>query len=385
MKILILKLSAIGDCVLASPVSVLLRHAFPQAHIAWVVQERCCEVVEGNPFLDEVIVWRKGPPLRSLLDVTREVRARRFDVLLDLQGILKSSLLVWFSNVPTRLTGGRSRMIARWAATRTIPEPDRLHPLERYLHRAKTMCEMVRGPGSIINGQWSMVMPVTEEDRRFAESFLRAAGVTADDVLIGFNPGASRESKRWDAAQFAQVIDEVVAQHSAKPLVFGGPSDVQQCEKVLSLTRSPLISAVGKTTLKQFAALAARCRAFVTCDTGPMHIAAAMNVPVVAIYRPTTPKRITPYGEQHIVLPRDGAAREVTAAEVIEAIGQQLSSQRAAADAAPKSLLNAPSREGKDREGNRATFCVISSGSASPYATIPEGRPSFSTFLKIRQ
>ncbi len=328
MRILILKLSAIGDCVLASPVSSLLRQAFPQAHIAWVVQERCRDVVEGNPFLSEVIIWRKGHPLRSLLSVTREVRARKFDVLLDLQGILKSSLLMRFSNVPMRLTSERSRTLARWVATQTIPEPDGLHSLERYLHRAKTMCEMVSGQRSVVSGQWSMVMPVMEADRYFADSFLREAGVMEDDTLIGFNPGASRESKRWDAAKFAQVIDEVVRRHNAKPLVFGGPSDVEQCKKVRSLTRSPLMSAVGKTTLKQFAALAERCRVFVTCDTGPMHIAAAMNVPIVAIYRPAESKRITPYGERHVVLPRDGAAREVEVAEVMEAL-QELMSQRA--------------------------------------------------------
>lgn len=327
MRILILKLSAIGDCVLASPVSSLLRQAFPQAHIAWVVQERCRDVVEGNPFLSEVIIWRKGHPLRSLLSVTREVRARKFDVLLDLQGILKSSLLMRFSNVPTRLTSERSRTLARWAATQTIPEPDGLHPLERYLHRAKTMCEMVSGQWSVVNGQWSMVMPVMGEDRRFAESFLRDAGVTENDVLIGFNPGASRESKRWDAAKFAQVMDEVIEQHDAKTIVFGGPSDVESCKKVLSLTHAKPISAVGKTTLKQFAALAERCRAFVTCDTGPMHVAAAMNVPIVAIYCPAEPKRITPYGERHVVLPRDGAAHEVEVAEVMEAL-QELMSQR---------------------------------------------------------
>jgi lipopolysaccharide heptosyltransferase II len=341
MRILILKLSAIGDCVLASPVSFLLRQAFPQAYIAWVVQERCREVVEGNPFLDEVLVWRKGHPLRTLLDVTREVRARQFDVLLDLQGILKSSLLMRFSRVPTRLTSERSRTLAHWAATRTIPEPDGLHPLERYLHRARAVGEMFNVQCPRSNLQCPMVMPVTETDRRFAESFLQEAGVAENDTLIGFNPGASRESKRWDAAKFAQVMDEVVQRHHAKALVFGGPSDVGQCEKVLSLTRAPLISAVGKTTLKQFAALAQRCHVFVTCDTGPMHVAAAMNVPVVAIYCPTEPKRITPYGERHIVLPRDGAAREVAAAEVIEAVGQQLSSQRLAEDAPNKSLLSA--------------------------------------------
>lgn len=324
MRILILKLSAIGDCVLASPVSSLLRQAFPQAHIAWVVQERCREVVEGNPFLDEVIVWRKGHPLRTLIDVTREVRARKFDVLLDLQGILKSSLLMRFSNVPTRLTSERSRTLAHWAATRTIPEPDGLHPLERYLHRARAVCEMSNVQRPMSNVQCPMVMPVTEADRSFADSFLRDAGVTGSDTLIGFNPGASRESKRWDAAKFAQVIDEVVRRHNAKALVFGGPSDVGQCEQVLSLTRSPLISAVGKTTLKQFAALAERCRAFVTCDTGPMHVAAAMNVPVVAIYCPTEPKRITPYGERHVVLPRDGAAREVVVSEVVEALQESM-------------------------------------------------------------
>lgn len=327
MRILILKLSAIGDCVLASPVSALLRQVFPQAHIAWVVQERCREVVEGNPFLNEVIIWRQGHLLRSLLDVTRAIRARQFDVVLDLQGILKSSLLLRLSNVPTRLTSERSRTLARWAATQLMPEPlEGLHPLERYLHRAKMMCEVVSGQWSVVNGQWSMVMPVTEEDRRFAELFLREAGVTGNDVLIGFNPGASRESKRWDAAKFAQIIEEVVERHHMKALVFGGPSDVEPCEKVLSLTRSPLISAVGKTTLKQFAALAARCRAFVTCDTGPMHIAAAMHVPVIAIYRPAAPKRITPYGERHVVLPRDGAAREVEVAEVMEALREFMGS-----------------------------------------------------------
>jgi lipopolysaccharide heptosyltransferase II len=299
VRILLIRLSAIGDCVLASPVPRALRARFPSAHITWAVEARASEVVAGAPEVDEVLIWRDRPSrAHGLVRALREVRARDFDIALDLQGLAKAGLFLAFSGARRRITGSRSKSLARRAATEIIAESSPPpHAVRCYLRRAMAL-------GTAPVDDLRPRVPVAADHRAFAERFLRDCLPSGDRPLIGFNVGASKPSKRWSPQRFAAVADRVLPELDAQGLIFGGPSEVPLAQHMVAASRCPerLTLAAGRTSLLQLAALAERCITLVTADSGPMHIAAAMDVPVVALFGPSLPHHTGPFGEGHVLV-----------------------------------------------------------------------------------
>ena len=313
-RIAIIKLSSIGDCVLASPVPRALKRADPQRHITWVVEERQRELVETNPFVDQVITVA-GPDFRSLLAAGREVRRRQFDAILDLQGILKSSLLVVMSGCRRRVTGSFARAAARRVATEIADTRGVRHAALLYLRCAEPLDADVSDP--------KLIAPVTDEDRQFADLLLsenqcppwpspypairnqpEAPSVVEGQSampLFGLNPGASRSDKRWPPERFAEVAARLASEFQMRPILFGGPNDQEIAESVRRIAPSTLIDVVGRTTLRQLTALAARCRLFLTNDSGPMHLACAAGTRVVAVFGASNPAFTGPFGDGHLV------------------------------------------------------------------------------------
>jgi lipopolysaccharide heptosyltransferase II len=294
-RLLIVKLSAIGDCLLASPVARALRVKFPDAHIAWVVQSKSHAVVEGNPFIDETIIWQ-GAGVGGALTTVREIRRRRFDALLDLQGLLKSALLVRLSGAKVRLVSNRAKPVAQRAANVIVPMPEPVpHAAQQYLRMAAAL--------DANSEDCRLIMPLDDCDRQFADDFLRQHNVNGA-TLVGVNPSASRPIKRWQVEKFAAIADAVAAR-GAIPMVFGSPTEMADAQRLVSLTKCPPLMAAGKTTLRQLAALLERCAVLVTADTGPMHVATAVGTPVVAVFGPTDPFCTGPVGDEHIVVTKD--------------------------------------------------------------------------------
>jgi heptosyltransferase-2 len=165
--------------------------------------------------------------------------------------------------------------------------------------------------------------------------------------MVALNPGASRPHNRWFPARLGQVADELAASYNAHVLVLGGPGDVADSQEIAAAAKSPVIVTAGKTSLKELAAILYRCDCLVTCDTGPMHMAAAVGTPTVSLFGPSDPTRTGPYGDFHLVLShaaefdcapcfkrpkcqdRDCMAA-ITVSEVVEAVGRQLARGRSA-------------------------------------------------------
>ena len=286
-RILIIRLSAIGDCVMASPLAQALRAHFPDAHIAWVVQDKSRAVVEGNPFIDEVIQWHGG--LSDVLRVARLVRARKFDIVLETQGLLKSTLLMALSGAPKRLISPAFGRLAHLFSTQIVAHPPGwIYPPDRYLYWAKAL-------GAPIPDQAKLTVPIADEDRAAAAQFLRAHDAN-DAQLIGVNPGCSALNRKWSAENFAQCAQLLAARFpDAKFVLLGGPQDREdsaQIQRALPPTRA--VDAAGKLSLRQSAALIERCEVMLTNDTGPMHIAVAAQTPVVAVCGPISAARRLP-------------------------------------------------------------------------------------------
>jgi lipopolysaccharide heptosyltransferase I len=296
-RILLVKLSAIGDVVHALPVAAALRRRFPQAYIAWAVGPAAADVVTGNPHLDDVLVIggrapgaRSLPGLPQIVGLRRALRAERFDLALDLQGLLKSSLVARLSGSPRRL-GFRSRREGAFLLLTEpiVPERREIHAVDAYLGFA----DALHAPRAPIE----FSIATSDADRRAAEHLL---GGRAD--LAALIPGARWSSKRWPHDRFAALADALADDMRLTPVLLGAPGDAPLARAVQSAAHCDLLDLTGQTTLKQAAEVFRRCRVAVGNDTGPMYISAAVATPTVALFGPSDWRRLGPYGDGHAKL-----------------------------------------------------------------------------------
>ncbi len=308
-KILIVKLSSIGDVVHSLPTLKALRDTFPKAYIAWVVEEKSKDVVIGNPYLDEVIIFEKERWKKELFKTksaresvdeivvfARQLREKKFDIALDLQGLLRSGLIAYFSGAKWRVGYKDSREVSHLFYNIKVPRNKEIvHAVDSYLQLARYL-----GAEST---SVSFPLWVSPEDRLFADDFIKRHGWTEKDMLVGINPGASIPHKRWDKDNFARLGGHLAKTLDVKVILFGAPSDAPLVQEIASkMSAVHPLDASGKTTIKQLAALIEKCALFIGNDTGPMHIAVAMGTPVIALFGPDNPHRTGPYGMKNKIL-----------------------------------------------------------------------------------
>ena len=285
-RILIIKPSAIGDVVHTLPILNLLRRRFPQAHIAWLVTPACAGLLDGHPQLDEVVRfernefgrgWRSPAVLAELRRFTRSLRDRRFDLVLDLQGLFRSGWLAWRTRAPVRVGFANARELAPLFYTHRVPTgPPEQHAIERYLTLAEAVgCE--RGPVQFI-------FPTDEADRA------RVAALLPGERFAVLLPGTNWETKRWPVERFAALAGVLKERFGLESIVAGGPDVAPLATQIPSAT-----NLVGRTNLRQLVALLERAALVVANDSGPMHVAAALGRPLVTPFGPTNPVRTGPY------------------------------------------------------------------------------------------
>ncbi len=305
-RILIIKLSAIGDVVHTLPLLEVIRREFPSSRIDWVIEEDASSIVDGHPDLNEVIVFpRKSwlrrfvkgggcvAVMREVADFVRKFRKRNYDVVVDLQGLLKSGVLAFIARGKRKiaLNGGREGSSLFINEQVAFPHPD-IHALDRYLCVAQYL--------GATNQRWEGLIPIDEADRRYVDDLLDEHKI--DTAPIAINPMAKWRTKLWGLSRFASLAD-IVSEELEKTVIFtGGISDRDAIESILSGMKSKTLNFAGLTNLKQLAYLYQKCAAVVSTDTGPMHVAAAMGTPVVALFGPTSPSRTGPYGAKHRVV-----------------------------------------------------------------------------------
>jgi heptosyltransferase-1 len=293
--ILLVRLSAIGDIVFASPLVAALRRAYPAAHIAWMAQPECRQLLTHHPDLDEVIVWphRQWQALwraRRWRELWREIRGfrrllldRRFDLALDLQGLLKSGLLTRLSAAPDRIGLG-SREGSQLLMTRVLPrggDPERIG--SEYLFLA----EHLRLP---LNG-FHMEVHYAAEDGAYAEGLVaQALGGEAYAVICPFT---TRPQKHWLAPRWAELAGRLRDELGLAAVMLGGPADQGPAGEIQQQAKGKLVNLVGQTSLLQAAALIDRARLLVGVDTGLSHMGIAFGRPSLLLFGSTCPYRNT--------------------------------------------------------------------------------------------
>lgn len=308
MDILIIKMSALGDVIQALPVIRALKQGFPGARIDWLVEDGAAPIVRSHPGVDRVVVWRRGAwreawrsPAswpEAAVEIRRtaaELLQRRYDLALDLQGLLKSGIWMGLSRARRKVGYHNAREGSHIFLTERIQngDPD-LHAVERYL----LLVEQIGGGRQTPEFGLS---PSQEGIERLQE-VLSKGGWEAGTPYAVLVPGARWKTKQWEAASFSQTAERIVRGLGLQVAVSGGPQDRPLGEMIIKGMRSPALNLAGSTDISALTALMAGASVVISTDSGPMHLAAAVGTPVVALFGPTAPWRTGPYGKGHKVL-----------------------------------------------------------------------------------
>jgi len=278
-RILIVRLSAIGDVVVTTPVSRALRAAFPDAHLAWLVEPLARPMLEDNPYLDEVIPWERARPglrLGDLLALRRRLAPRRFDFAVDCQGLWRSALAARFSGA-RRVVGNRG-----------TKEPVAWLYHERVARRAddpssRQRCLDLLGPLGVRTEDRRMVLSVAPAAREGAAAALAAAGVPVGRPYACLVPATTWPQKHWFEAEWGALAARLHTDRNLLPVLLGGPGDRELCDRVLAAAGAVGVSLAGQTTLPEAVAVLAGARVAVAVDTGLLHAAVAVGTPTVGV------------------------------------------------------------------------------------------------------
>jgi lipopolysaccharide heptosyltransferase I len=305
-RILIVKLSAVGDIIHTLPAAAALRQAYPKAWLAWIVENTGANLLRGNPDIDELITvdtraWRANwwMGLRHVWYVTRHLRRAGFDLCIDFQGLFKSALFAALSGAPVRLGLPRQRCREPLSALLTNLHGPLVDPHTHVVEQLMTLLQ----PLGITPTARQFSIPISDADEHFGARVWRELGLTSQVPVVVLNPGAAWETKRWGELNFARLNDALIRRYQVRTLLTWGPGEEALIQRVVrATTYTPAIAPA--TTLLQLAALLSRSTVFVGGDTGPLHLAAAVGTPTVALFGPSNPRRNGPYGSGHIVLHR---------------------------------------------------------------------------------
>ncbi len=296
-RILIIKPSSLGDVTHALPVLHGLRQRYPRAHVAWLIATSCCDLLAGHPQIDELVPFdrrRYGQMLRSVsaarefLSFVRQLRARRFDLVIDLQGLFRSGFLAWAAGARTRIGFGRTREFASIFYTHRIPagDPDE-HAVRRYYR--------VAGMLGFADVPITFRLHVQAAGRLRADALLREAGLGPDERYAILTPGARWETKIWPAEKMAAVADHLRRAHGLRIVLAGGPAEAPDCRTVQAALGEPVANLCGRTRIAELVALIDGSTIMLSNESGPMHVAVALGRPVVGVVGPTNPRRNGPF------------------------------------------------------------------------------------------
>lgn len=294
-KILIIKPSSLGDIIHGLPFLDAVKTAFPEAEIQWVVAKGLEGLLENHPMVSRLWIIKKdqwknykkiGETAAEIRGLFPRLKAESFDVVIDLQGLLRSGLIAYATRSPVRIGFSEAREGSSYFYNYKVEGGRDIHAVERYLKLASFI-----GCGSDIR----FPMPLVMETEK-VKAIKKELGAYA--VMV---PGARWKTKQWDAEKFGKLASML----DIKTVVVGSAADDEIAGIIEGASNGKAVSLAGKTDLKELISIIRGARFAVSNDSGPMHIAAAANIPVVAIFGPTNPVRTGPYGSRHIIVQSD--------------------------------------------------------------------------------
>lgn len=291
-RILVVRLSAIGDIVMASPLARAFKDTYRDSSITWLVEEPSIEVLRGNPHIDEILVWPRGKwkklwkerriasLIKEFFSFRRKLRRKPgYDLAVDIQGLLKSGICTFLSRADLKVgLGSRegSRMLMDRVVDRTGPS-DRIS--SQYLLLARDLDLKTDG--------FPMMVPTFPEDDQFAEKMITEHKLGKGFIVLC--PFTTRPQKHWFHERWEELATSLFNSNGLPSVILGGPGDLEASQNILRLSRANICSMVGKTTIKQAAAMIKHSALLVGVDTGLTHMGYALEIPTIALFGATRP------------------------------------------------------------------------------------------------
>jgi len=306
-KILIFKIGMIGDVLMTTPFVRQLRKNFPNARIDYLVGSAASQVLVGNKNLNEVITFDENIFFRrkiaKLIGLITKIRKIKYDIIFVMDKHRAFNLTAFLSGIKTRVGFDRMGKEGIFLTHKIWYESIR-HEIFYYLD----LIEILHIKADYYD--WKMDLSLTKEDNAFAEKLWKDKKLAKRKVIGiapggGKNPGERTETRNWELANFIELIIQLVKRNFFI-ILLGGPSDYQKEKEILLNVRSKnIMSLVGKTSIKESAAVIKKCRYFICNDSGPMHIAAAVNKHIISVFGPTNPERKAPLWKESTAIWKD--------------------------------------------------------------------------------
>lgn len=297
-KILIIKPSSLGDIVHSLPFLNAIKTRFSRTEIHWIAARGLQGLLECHPMIEKVIVINKDEwkapvsAMKTLAEfrrLVRELRSNRYDLAIDLQGLLRSGVIAMATGAPLRAGFAEAREGSRYFYNRRISAGHDMHAVDRYLKIAAELgCDVdeVNFPFPLRKES-----PKTEELKRGLDDYV---------VIV---PGARWDTKMWSSENFGRLASAL----KLKSVLIGGNADIALAGEIAARSDGKALSVAGDTTIPELIDIMRGAKLVISNDSGPMHIAAALNIPVAALFGPTSPERTGPYGRGHLILKRGAA------------------------------------------------------------------------------
>ena len=287
-NLLIIKLRYIGDVLLATPTVRAIKAARPDVRVTMMVNRGTEDVLSGNPDIDELIALDKGS-LAAQSRLIAGLRHRRFDTVIDLTDGDRSAFLSWTSGAPVRIGfNDEDRWRGHYYAQVVQSLSGVRHRIDRDLEALK--------PLGIQAVSKAPQLWLTPEEENSADQLLDQLGVQRSQSTVILQPGARYWFKAWPPERFAELADRLTSQYGCQVLIGGSDQDDDLAQQIRQMAKSRSIIMAGRTTIKQFAAIAKKSALFVGSDSGAMHVATAVGTPVVALFGPSNPAEWGPRG-----------------------------------------------------------------------------------------
>jgi len=297
-KILIMRFSSLGDIVLTTPVIKSLKQKFPQSKIFFLTRSQYQDVLKNDPNVFSLIKFdpvEKHKGISGFLKLIRELKTFNFVIMVDLHANLRSFFIRHLLKTKIKIKYDK-RWLTRFLLVHfKFFKVKPRHTVDSYLKALKK-----------INVNSSEKVPkifLDQKSENFSKDFFIEKKIEKDDIVVGIHPGARWETKRWTEEKFTKVCQILSQKAGLKIILFGDQKDQEVIERISSHTEDQKLFKAVNLPLNKFMSLIKRCDGFVTNDSGPMHIASALGVPVVAIFGPTHPQLgFSPMGSENMVL-----------------------------------------------------------------------------------
>lgn len=302
LKILIVKLSSIGDVVHTLPALKALKDGFKGAAIDWIVEEDASGLLKGNNLINDIIVVKKRGFMREpfkTLSIIKKLKKNNYDMVIDFQGLFKSAFWVLNSGAKRKIGFDNGREFSHLPLNEKLPAYNKnIHAVDRYL----TLVDYVLDSKNEVH--WPVVN-FTQDERTNIEGLLEEGGITGDEPFYVVNTQARWETKLWGSDKFVNVIKEIYFKHGIRGVLVGAKNDLDVVNAIADNVGAGAVNLCGKTTLRELACLMGQSKFVITVDSGPMHIAVAVGAKVISIFGPTSEKRTGPYGNLEDVVRLD--------------------------------------------------------------------------------